>query len=130
MFDLQSIIDNLLKSPAIQSAMAEAMELRNNIIKTCVRFDARFDALEERANRIIFLLEHPSDIIPAGDDGLVRLLESAKVQECAVVGCTNTAVHDHGDGPVKVKIPETQLTEVVHAGNTHSERDASGRDGE
>lgn len=91
---LDGLIQQLETSPMVQKAMAEFLSVKNILVATVNRFDQRFGEAEERlknlhasvegvdikAERIIFLLEHPSDIRPAGNDGLMKMLEDAGQQ--------------------------------------------------
>lgn len=80
-FDLQMMLDKLADSPQVKQAMIQFIEVREGIINAAAHFNSRFDALESlmkdsnaKQDKILFLLEHPSDVAPAGDDGLMKLL--------------------------------------------------------
>lgn len=73
MFD--SLLQQLESSPVVQKTVEDFKNLQRVLVATVNRFDERFGALDAKADKIIFLLEHTDKtIVPAGDDGLMKLL--------------------------------------------------------
>jgi len=94
-FDLTAMLDKLADSPQVKLAMDQFVELHNGIINAVTHFNSRFDkqdqfttgfaqlvdcklsSIEGKCDKILFLLEHPSDVAPAGDDGLLKMLSES-----------------------------------------------------
>lgn len=74
---LDGMIEQLEKSPIVQKTIKDFENIRQILVATVNRFDERFGQLDAKADRIIFLLEHPHQGAPAGDDGLMKLFESS-----------------------------------------------------
>lgn len=88
---LDGLIEQLENSPAVAKAMVQVNEFRAILVATVNRFDTRFQSaqdlqvaiskslldLHSKADEILYHLKHPSDIVPAGDDGLMKVLESS-----------------------------------------------------
>lgn len=88
---LDGLIEQLENSPAVAKAMAQFNQLREIFVATVNRFDSRFQSAQDlqvaiskslldlhaKMDEILFHLKHPSDIAPAGDDGLMKMLESS-----------------------------------------------------
>lgn len=77
---LDGLIQQLETSPIVQNAMKEFLSIKAILVATVNRFDQRFGVLDSKADRIIFLLEHPHQGAPAGDDGLMKILEDSGEQ--------------------------------------------------
>lgn len=71
---VDGLIEQLGNSPAVQDAMGKLIELREGVIQAMAHFNTRLDVMDGKLDRIIFSIEHPSDIAPAADDGLMKLL--------------------------------------------------------
>lgn len=90
-FDLTAMLDKLADSPQVKLAMDQFVELRNGVVSAAAHFNSCFDDaaqqrkmanmllvnMDRKLDRILFLLEHPSDVAPAGDDGLMAALDAA-----------------------------------------------------
>lgn len=101
--DWNEIIGKLAESPVVADAMKQFTETRNGIIQAMNHFNERFDRQDaimtsiatevitvgDKSNQILFLLQHPSDVAPAADDGLMALLaadgQEMKMQEITPV---------------------------------------------
>lgn len=115
---LDGMLDGLATNPAVVQAMGKFEEVRDGIIKAVVHFNTRFDqqdkfsldtfnalkdsidSLHSKADRIIFCLEYPESIVPAGAHNILDVVGEQEVKDCKVEGCNNPAIHDHGQGPV------------------------------
>jgi hypothetical protein len=73
-FDVESILAKVAENPAIKKVIAQVQDVCNGIILAMAHFNKRFDTLEAKVDRAVFLLEHPSQGAPAGPDGLMALL--------------------------------------------------------
>lgn len=88
---LDGLIEQLENSPAVAKATAQVNEFRAILVATINRFDSRFQSAQDlqvaiskslidlhtKVDEVLFRLKHPSDIVPAGDDGLMKMLESS-----------------------------------------------------
>lgn len=81
LFDVESLILKAADNPAIQKVIAQVTDVCNGVILGMAHFNKRFDALEAKQDandmkleRIYQHVAYPSDIAPAGDDGLMKLL--------------------------------------------------------
>src|SRR6266481_5297386 len=73
MFD--GLLQQLENSPIVQKTVEDFKNIQRVLVATVNRFDERFGVLDAKADRIIYLLEHgDKTIVPAGDDGLMKLL--------------------------------------------------------
>lgn len=79
-FDLDGILAKLAESPQVKDAMNQFTETRNGIITAMQHFNTQLETIkvaqleiQAKCDRILFHLEHPSDVAPAGDDGLLAL---------------------------------------------------------
>lgn len=81
---LDGLIEQLENSPIVKKTIVQFEQVRDILVATVNRFDQRFGQIDEKlasvdtnTTRILFILEHPSNIVPAGDDGLMKLLEAS-----------------------------------------------------
>lgn len=90
--DAAAILDKLLDNPEIKKVVEQFSQVANGVVIAMKHFNGRFDALElevkansAKMDKLLFSQEHPSNVLPAGDDGLMKLLgeqgESMRIQE-------------------------------------------------
>lgn len=90
--DIESIIAKLGENPAVLQVINQVKEVCNGVVVAMAHFNSRLDALEAKQDANSVKLEliyqtvaFPSDISPAADDGLMKLLseggEEMKIQE-------------------------------------------------
>lgn len=79
--DMESILAKLAENPQVLAVIEQVKQVCNGIVIGMSHFNARFDKIEQmhtsngqKLDEILFHLKHPSDIAPAGDDGLMGLL--------------------------------------------------------
>lgn len=83
-FDAAAILDKLLENPEIKKVVVQFSEVANGVVIAMKHFNGRFDTLENEIKslrgeieKLVLAKEHPSNVAPAGDDGLLRLLEES-----------------------------------------------------
>jgi hypothetical protein len=87
----ESLISQLETSEVVKSTIKKFEGVREILVATVNRFDQRFgdaekrdqeyytvlvdklNSVEAKLDRVLFSLDHPSDIAPAGDDGLLAM---------------------------------------------------------
>lgn len=121
---MKGLLDQLENSEAVKKGIAMASDALNTLKRTANRFDERFNALDATVSKIAgdttairFILEHPSDVNPAAEHDLTKVL-TAEPKPCSVQGCTDRTIHDHGEGPVFYDaarhVPQQLVAEVPH----------------
>lgn len=80
-----SVVSSMGESPQIQEALTLLKNYVQGQVNAMAHFNTRMDQFEAKVDRMLFILEHPSNIAPAGDDGLMKLLaengEEMQIQE-------------------------------------------------
>lgn len=114
---LERALSGLAENPMVKDTIGKVTAVANGVVAAMKHFNTRLDVLETKSDRIIYLLENPSNAVPAGEHKLLQVLGEQKVGECSVVGCTNQAIHDHGDGVAVTATPFAY--EVPSFSHTH-----------
>jgi hypothetical protein len=84
---LDGLIEQLEQSPTVARTMEQFNSVKNILIATVNRFDARFQQaenlaiaqsealvrIEQKIDRLIFINQFSSDMKPAADDGLLAM---------------------------------------------------------
>lgn len=71
---MDGLLESLGESPAVQEALAVLKGSAQGFANAMVHFNNRLDGIEAKQDKIIILLEQRSNTLPAGDDGLMKLL--------------------------------------------------------
>lgn len=117
---IDSLIEGLGKAPAVQEAMNKLQELKVAVVLSLTRFNEKLETLEandktiiENQEKILRLINGDPTVVPAADDGLLKLL-AEHGEEMIIIGSGSDAEKKFQQNIADAVV--THESEVSHIG--------------